>query len=297
MKVSAMALAFSLAFFGISANNAFALVETPSKTTTPATASDLTKRYYNTAKDCGSDSKPAFLCSGVIFRGTQHSNQYKFWQPSPKSVQQGGVSFSYLRQDAKFQRLAYGYNNGFILYPIFGAPKERLDIEVMCAFPIDAATFERDAKGCGQNQYSPVTSRACQSQGIQSAQQWLQHYNATGVSNRHRHQCGFDVSDNSRSNTAVAFDQTLKSMKLIQAESITQQNELRLATWTEHDPARLPIEALFYINDGLKNAQLDQQDYKNATGKFLPIIKMTLPRSVNEEATFHFVKTDQVVQP
>lgn len=38
------------------------------------TAGDLTKRYYNTPADCGSSSEPAFLCSGVIIRGTAYSS-------------------------------------------------------------------------------------------------------------------------------------------------------------------------------------------------------------------------------
>ncbi|WP_434086437.1 hypothetical protein [Photorhabdus laumondii] len=91
-------------------------------------------------RKAGDTQSPAFLCSGVILRGTIHSNDYKFWQPSPSSIKSGGVSFSYLRKDAKFKRLAYGYKNGFIIFPEHIAPEDRVDFSVLCAFPIDGYT-------------------------------------------------------------------------------------------------------------------------------------------------------------
>ncbi|MEB0041095.1 hypothetical protein [Pseudomonas sp. MH10] len=85
-----------------------------------AEAAELTSRYHDTRENCGKDSMPAFLCTGIDLRGTQASTQYDSWNPSPTAVKVGGVSFSYLRSDYKMMRLAYNYTNGFILYPVLG---------------------------------------------------------------------------------------------------------------------------------------------------------------------------------
>jgi len=72
-------------------------------------AAELTAQYNDKRADCGAVNRPAFLCSGILFRGTVPSDAYHSWNPSPISQTRGGVSFSYLRADAKFDRLAYGY--------------------------------------------------------------------------------------------------------------------------------------------------------------------------------------------
>lgn len=80
-------------------------------------AAELTAQYRDTRADCGNSNSPAYLCSGVLFRGTRASTAYHSWNPSPGSQQRGGVSLSYLRVDSKFNRLAYGYTNGLISSP------------------------------------------------------------------------------------------------------------------------------------------------------------------------------------
>ncbi|MGF6396749.1 hypothetical protein ABH905_000415 [Pseudomonas frederiksbergensis] len=111
----------------------------------PVTAQYLTERYRNKANMCGNNpSAPAFLCSGVLLRATQHSTQFHFWNPNPAAT---GVSFSYLRADAKFNKLVFGYNNGFIFYPIFFSPVDKMDPEILCFFPVDGATNSREQQG------------------------------------------------------------------------------------------------------------------------------------------------------
>jgi len=57
----------------------------------------------------------------------------------------------------------------------------------------------------------------------------------------------------------------------------------------------LPIEAFFYVNEGLANARHDQRDFYNSTGGMvIPIIKIVLPSTASAEATFSFSQADQL---
>jgi len=266
------------------------------------TAADLTQNYSHKAIDCGSSTKPAFLCSGVLLRGTNtFSTSYHSWDPSPTSVESGGVSFSYLRIDSKYSKLAYSYNNGFIFFPFFNAPDNEgidTDIDIMCSFPIDAATESRADKGCGASYVYPTQSGPCQEQDIFTADEWYSHY-SQGNEN-HTYQCGFTIDDYSNYDTASAFYQTILSMAKISSESIKEQNELRLATWAQGKQDSLPIQAFFYVNGsnaGKTSAQNNQKDYFNSTTNniWIPVIKITLPATTSDDASFIYSKMDQLI--
>ncbi|SEO75804.1 hypothetical protein [Pseudomonas sp. NFACC39-1] len=265
-----------------------------------ATARNLTERYNNLAKDCGAANLAAFLCSGIIFRATK-SGRYHAWDPSPSSQISGGVSFSYLRADSKYRELAYGYNNGFIFYPPLQRPEGKLNIHVLCSFPLDADTNNRPNKqGCDYNTNiaEPNTSRECQNQGIMTATQWYAHYISVPAEPRRRHQCGFDVRSGLGAGAVSAFNASLQAMALNATESFTVQNELRLATWPEGVGRTLPLEAFFYFGSGLATAQHDQQDFYNETGGIVvPIILLTLPSTQARDATFVYRAQDQAVLP
>ncbi|MCC8380357.1 MULTISPECIES: N-acyl homoserine lactonase [Xenorhabdus] len=251
-------------------------------------AEKLTQRYNDSRKDCGGKDLPAFLCSGIILRGTKHSDQYRAWDPSPHSRQSGGVSFSYLRTDSKLFTLDADYQNGFIFSPylkLLGKTKP----EVLCYFPTDADSFDRTGKGCGQFRDSPQ-SKPCQSQGITTAKQWIEHYHS-GLSDK-TYQCGFDVRMKPGRNPADAFIQGVQARLQL---SFKTNNEFILATWPQHIPYELPIEAFFYLSKGLKGAQYDQKDFYKDTGKIIPIIKIELPSDYTKEATFTYSQEDQVV--
>ncbi|WP_336221107.1 HvnC protein [Citrobacter amalonaticus] len=266
------------------------------------TAAYLNEDYSNIQVDCGESTTPAFLCTGVLLRGTDsYSSTYHSWDPSPSSVTSGGVSFSYLRADSKYNKLSYSYNNGFIFFPYFYAPDgEGIDtnIDIMCSFPIDAATENRDNKGCGASNSYPTQSVPCQQQNITTASEWYNHYIEGKMD--HRYQCGFLTNDNSSYNTADAFYQSILSMSTISSESFNEQNELRLATWAQGKQDSLPIEAFFYIagsNQGLNSARSTQQDFYNSTVNkiWVPVIELILPTTPEQNATFEFNTADQLI--
>ncbi len=259
--------------------------------TGPQIAAYLTEAYHNKLNMCRNNpSAPAFLCSGVMLRATQHSTQFHFWNPNPTST---GVSFSYLRADAKFSKLVFGYHNGFILYPYFFKPVGKIEPEILCFFPVDGATTPRADQGCGQ---SPgiVSSRPCQSQGINTAAQYIAHYNQQ--TNKYGHLCGFDVSDDLNQAATTAFNEAIKAQGMGGTFAFNTQNEFRLAKWGQNLGTTLPIEAVFYIGDaGKAGAQYDQQDFKNQTGIWIPAIRITLPQTPSADVRFEFIAGDQAI--
>ncbi|UZE22383.1 Ig-like domain-containing protein [Pseudomonas sp. B21-056] len=263
------------------------------------TAINLTVRYHKKVFDCGPNS-PAYLCSGVLFRGTKPSTSYYFWNPSPFSVTSGGVSFSYLREDSKYTKLLYGYDNGFIFRAYHDSGQAAVQPEILCSFPVDSWTFDRDDKGCGQHHTYLGISRECQSQGIISATQWLTHFQSVASAQRPPHQCGFNVRAALGTAAVNAFYASLEARTLGNSDPVLGpiQNEVRVATWPQNAGRDLPIEALFYTPGGLPGAQQYQRDFYAETNRWLPIIVLTLPIiTTTGDATFAYRSGDQAFFP
>ncbi|WP_159388726.1 DUF2599 domain-containing protein [Pseudomonas sp. R32] len=257
-------------------------------------ATSLTQLYNNTTKDCGSLSRAAYLCSGVVIRATYPSNDYHTWDYSPLSEKSGAVSFSYLRKDAEFRRLVSNLNSGFILYNTDIAPPGRLALDYLCYFPVDGGTNGRNNRGCGQSNKGPVSDR-CDKQGVTTGAEW---YNKFNKENKDRlSQCSFYLADDAASYSASTFWAGLQGGRLAVDETITQQNELRIATWPTSPRGTFPIRAFFYTSGGLENAKAAQLDYQTTSGHFAPIIQLTLPTRSAEDATFKYNSADQVAAP
>ncbi|WP_213938968.1 halovibrin HvnA [Pseudomonas sp. dw_612] len=256
-------------------------------------AANLTRRYNDTRINCGRPSMPAFLCRGVIMRSTVPSTAYKAWNPSPHSQTSGGVSFSYLSKDAKFNGLVFGQKNGYLFYPILDSPSGIRHIEVLCAFPIDGGTTLRDKPGCGAHPYEPVGSRRCQTVGTTTAEQWVQRWNQY---ERAYYMCSFDVRDAMDNLGADSFYQSIRAHQMANFFAGPHDYiELILATWPQNIPKELPIEAFFYLEGGLAGAQFDQNDFYNSTGGIVkPIIRIILPTTPTADAQFLFNPADQV---
>jgi hypothetical protein len=257
-------------------------------------ATYLSSRYAETSSSCnGNAGMPIFLCSGITLRGTQYSPNYRSWAPNPNSAKGDGVSFSFLRQDSKFSKLAAGYTHGFITYPLVYNPSVVIDLEVLCGFPLNAVTDSRSDRGCGPSRAYPNDSGPCQAQGITDSTAWLKHYRSAMGASPQLHQCGFTLVTGTP-NSAAIFMQMLDAMRQLGQESFNENNELIIQSWTA-EPNKVGIEAFFYLgnSDGLADSQKEQMDFYKATGAWRPVIRMTLPATSTDSARFEYDRCDQ----
>ncbi|WP_339508220.1 halovibrin HvnC [Pseudomonas sp. RL_35y_Pfl2_P42] len=280
-----------------------------------AIAAYLQTLYGRKFPNCNKvNSQPAFLCSGVTIRVTLKSTSYKVWEPSPFSVRQGGVAFSYLRADADFGRFAYERANGYILYPVLEAPVDKYKMHYLCAYPYDAWSHTREAdKPCGPHPSYPAQSRLCQDTGVTTAEQWLAVWRIP-EGNPNQRQCGFDVNDNRNALAGPAFYQSIRARSLVNGSGVNEHNELTIKTWCDPlstDPEKscaqsfpankFPIMAFFYTQDGqaLADAQYNQRDFYNSTNPkiIVPIIRLVLSTSIPGTAKFEYIPADQTVTP
>ncbi|NID16031.1 Ig-like domain-containing protein [Luteibacter yeojuensis] len=261
----------------------------------PASAAELTEWYNSTVDDCGNPGLFAALCSGVMLRATENNPTFLPWDPSPGSITNGGVSFSWLRQDNNFAQLVFSYRNGFIFYPVLKTPPgKNSNIAVLCVFPMDANTAARPTlQGCGPNTAFPADSQPCTNLGISTASAWLARFN-TGT-DRYDRQCGWSVREGER-DQASRFVAAIGARLGMDDAFWRVQNEVRLATWATGTGANLPIQSFFYIDGDLTartKAQNDQLRYFQYFGQVVPIIRLTLPASKAARATFTYSEDDQ----
>lgn len=252
----------------------------------PETGADVARhlqsRYADPAKQCGSATAPAFVCAGILLRSTNYSAGYHSWLPNPGSAP-WGVSASWLRLDSDFVG-NYPSGNGFIIYPAKYIDSSVYDsIEVRCGYPRDAGTGGPDrCRTICQKLPNPITTAA-------------QHQAAYGG----RYGCPFGV-EKGTANSADAWMQVAIIRKNVGLEGSTAYNEIILAAWSQTIGARMPVEAFFYRSNtpaSLASARLDQQDFKNATGRWVPIIKWTVSAAgAPGTASFSFDPNDQTVQ-
>lgn len=266
-------------------------------------ADDLTKNYTSVVENCGSATRPAFLCSGITLRATNPSRDFHVWDPKPLSIQNGGMSFSYIRKDVRLKRLVHDRTSGYIVYPSSLRPTGTVRANTLCSFPVDGWTDDRKGIGaCDAHKDYLTSSGLCQGQGIYTAEAWLKHYESVSEDNssRLKHQCGFDVSIGQQK-TASVFNESLKAQNLVYKGGVSpKQNEIKLASWATDNsgnslnPESLPIQAFFYTEtSGLADAQYYQQDYYNVTKKLVPVVKINFPSNDTQDVTFSYFEQDQ----
>ncbi|MNJ46126.1 hypothetical protein D3C77_412500 [compost metagenome] len=256
----------------------------------PATATELNARYQDTPRNCGNDSRPAFLCSGVILRTTTYSDAYDSWDPSPISEKKGSISFSYLRKDNNFVAFGWRLTNGYVIYPILKTPPDKLKVPILCMFPMDGWTDGRlERQGCGIYGNN-ATSKACHQLGITTGAQWRTNY-PPGTQGGNI--CGFDVRDELNDYAGQNFYAALQA-KWQDSRYFAEHNEMLLRAWSKGQGSVLPIQAFFYADAaGLANARKDKQRFLIRTKIDLPLIKITLPAQAQGNASFQYLAGDQ----
>lgn len=251
--------------------------------------------YGKRVENCGSLTRPAFLCSGVTLRATDTQPSFRPWDPSPDAIAKGGISAAWFRSDMNVPDTTLP--NGFILFPQSEAPAGTTQIEVLCAFPFDGDTWSRRTlQGCGPHPTNTDRSRPCQDLGITTAEQWLANNDTPGHT-RHSHQCGWDVRIGSPA-TADRFMQNSRARAALPWNLWRFTSELILRTWANDMGASLPIHSFFYRAgnaQGLENAKNDQIRYFNLYGKALPVVRLTMPTSQGGTAQFAYDSGEQAV--
>jgi hypothetical protein len=254
------------------------------------------QRFNETYPDCDrSANKPVFLCSGILFRATRYSPNYHSWVPNPSSSKPGGVSFAYLRKNVTFSAFST-YTNGFITYAPLSTPPSLYQLEILCAFPTDGGTDVRSDQGCGYAKTYPRDSGPCQSQGITTSDQWLAHFWAVGVANRHQHSCGFALAIGT-ANSAPAFMEVLAAHRAVRDQQALPWNEIIVKSWADR-PNAIGIESFFYFSQtaGLSDAQNSQRDFYTTVGAWRPLIRVTLPAQNGGDVTFKYIPAEQGVR-
>ncbi len=259
------------------------------------TARQMQDNYDATPAQCEGRAVPAHACSGVLLRSTKPSPHYHTWHHSQNSKDKGGVSFSYLRSDIPTTRLAADGRSGFTLYPILQRPQGSLRYEMLCAWPTDGDTWERDSRGCGDNRQTAETEAACHEQGVFTAEQWMARFRQ---SEDYKRQCAFDIRRARVPERAEAFHESLRAKQLFGRELPFPWNEVVIGAWDEASASRLPIQSFFHIEGeyaALQQAQADQKDWHQTYGSFIPVIRIRLPDTANGRATFSYHDSDQAV--
>ena len=254
--------------------------------------------YQDTRQDCGGSDKPAYMCSGLVMRAVVPTTAYEFYSVSPPSVARGGVSASYLRKDVKFQKTARDIKSGFIFYPVMDNPASHVDYKVLCAYPYDGYTDTRTKNGCGDSSWSASAEDTCDRLGISTAEQWVQHYRKAGTD---WGQCGFDVRE-AASNPAGAFHQFIRASSMINDKRFNgyegQETELVIAPWSMEAPRAPSLMATFYVGDaGIQASRLSQIQWYRTTRQMLPAIRMQLPQTAQQDATFNYDANAQAILP
>ena len=237
-------------------------------------ARELNARFndYRTVR-CDSD-KPAYFCSGIVIRGISYEDCC-FWNNRERDDGYVGVSFSYLRRDMGVRALAR--DQGFIFRPADTWGKGNiLPLSMLCSFAFDAFTGpQRGSTGCGAHVSYPVDGVPCAEQGIDTVGAFAQHYaSIKSPQGRFQHQCSFGVDWRSFHLSLLA-----RQSGYLEPSRYNKYSEQVIGRWPNDMPDRLPLEALFYIPDGLNpkdslaHVRQMQRNYHTATGVVLPIVR------------------------
>lgn len=254
--------------------------------TGPETAQLLNRRYQNTTTQCPGDN-PSYFCSGVLVLGS--TGTAEFWKHSAPATQLGAQGLNYLRADLGTRALAQAY--GAVFSDQFTAIGLGKSLDVLCAYPFEfPIPATRPEMGCG---WAAVALKnvqdvsSCEALGVTDAQGWLAHFAQQG--NQAVAQCSLS------SQSPAQFKASLIAHQGLDATWSARPTQVQVRNWDDLAPAKLPLQGLFYDvtkTGSLLGAQKDQRDYFNATGDWLPILRMDLSQPAG--GVFGFKLQDQL---
>lgn len=274
-----------------------------------ATLKEIQQYYNNTVDQCvGADGepRPASECSGLILRGTSRpedsggkAGDWYPWNDSRAVTERGATAATYLRQDinsTKIEVFKDGWTNhdkGYLVIPVNKVGANEPKPDVLCAGPVDLWADERDNAGCGDNQKTPEVEKSCKDMGV-DGKTWVNKYFVPHMVSETEliggKSCAFSLQRNlSNSERAAAFYEFLVARRGMQNvpnqdTSLDSYTEVRIPAEQENKRA---IWAFTYsLESGREGALLNQKEYKEITGKDVPVIKVTYPTDKHGVTTF-----------
>ncbi|ODP32563.1 hypothetical protein A9762_22415 [Pandoraea sp. ISTKB] len=240
-------------------------------------AERLTNRYLDTSPSCNGGTKAAFYCDGVLIRMVAVKDM-PVWNPRADYLVRDGVSFSYLRADAKVTAVAgWTGGTGFIMKE-FNAPAGQ-PLILKCSFPTDAGTGLR-SESCFT---SAADKRFCDELGVTSYAIWHSRYANSSIGSH----CPFRPDP-------VPFQLSITIRRDFPSDVIMgyRHNEITMKPWPPDIPAKLPLEAFVAVGNVFADARIIQQGYFDATGRFLPIIRVNVTAAPTQ--VFIYEPGDQI---
>jgi len=278
----------------------------------------LNKLYNGSHTECRelSTNKPRglYYCSGVIIRVASDSPDYEPWTHSPRAMELGASSYSWMRHDVKMLGLlGMDESAGFILRnPVEGAAVNLPILEkgFICQFPFDAFSKDRLHKGCGLKgpailyPQPPADHRntayawgQCEGMGITSLQGWIDFYFSEDVpSVALRPQCSWNADNIAGWNYAVAAHARFVDEYIEEIKGPYTWNELMLDVMGDDGSMLKPyISAFFYDARGttsLESARNFQRKL-NDRGFNVPVVRMDF--AAPAEQRFSYLPDDQFI--
>lgn len=231
---------------------------------------ELNERYYNTRMICD-DNSSGYSCSGVMLRVTSYD--YEPWSYSPTDAQRGAVSFSFLREDIKSQRL---YTHSTALGIIFKPLEDgRFDNNIQyltsyCQYPANAVSVDRTNHGCGfKTVKNEEDFETCSSFNVYDYESWLATGNDPEDPLHNRGECSFSSYNPQDMEKSISIQNEITS---------DGNNEMLISTWNMNNVNSIPIEALFYWEDKADSYFAKERAYYyqdilfNQYGKYIPVV-------------------------
>lgn len=222
----------------------------------------------------GKNRLPAYAYSGIFLRGlsakpsgllsTEHG--WNLAYTPGKTIPISMISNKTIFTSKSF----FGY--GYIFFPPARTPEGITPLDIMCAFPFNALTVNR------QYQCTSPLHKFCHELKINNLKKLRIHLRTTSPSN----QCAFDM-ENEKQDAYEMY----KIMAEVHGEFqlnplyyLYTNNEFLIHAWNSELPKKIPIQAIFrnvHTWGSAEVARKLQNDLKDTTGRNVPIVNIRFP--------------------
>lgn len=273
------------------------------------TVQEIEQSYNKVVDTCpGANGEPqaALFCSGWVMRGTkrpehfgQPAGSFYPWQTSPNAQAVGTTAATYVRADIGFKDFTVmgdewtNFNDGYILESAWDVANDEDKSFPACAAPSDMWAYDRSDQGCGDNtKTAEDEGPSCAAQGI-DGNTWKGKYYDPYKNGETQYiggkSCAFDMRTLDNQKSSDAFLQFLRARRAMQDDpsSNTAFNTYPEVRITNPKSGNAAVKAFFYTDAaGRESALKNQQEYKQVTGKDVPIVQVGFPQNKGDKMTF-----------